>query len=50
MLSMTELGAGLANEGTNMDAVYIRVKGIAYILLTAATALGGDGAAITFTS
>ena len=50
MLSMMELGAGLANEGTNMNAAYICVKGIAYILLSVAIALGGAGATTTFTS
>jgi len=50
MLSMMELEAGLANEETNMDAAYIRVKGIAYILLSDAAALGVVGAATTFTS
>jgi hypothetical protein len=44
MLSMMELGAGLANEGTDMDAVYKCVEGIAYIFLSDATALEGDGA------
>ena len=50
MLSMMEVGAGLANEGADMDAVYKCVKGIAYNLLSDATALGGDKATTTFTS
>ena len=44
MLSMMELGAGLATEGADMDAVYKCVEGIAYIFLSDATALEGDGA------
>ena len=50
MLSMMELGAGLANTGTDMDAVYKCVEGIAYILLSDVTALEGDRATTTFTS
>ena len=50
MLSMMKLGAGIANKGADMDAVYTCVKGIAYIMLSDATALGGDGATTTFTS
>ena len=47
MLSMMELGAGLANEWTNMDAAYICVKGIAYMLLSAVSASSGAGATTT---
>ena len=50
MLSMPEFGAGLANGGTNMDAAYICVKGIAYILLSVAVALGVVGATTTLKS
>jgi hypothetical protein len=50
MLSMMELGAGLANRGTNMDAAYVYVKGVAYILLNVAVALGVDGATTTLKS
>ena len=50
MLSMMELGAGLANGGINMDAAYICVKGIAYILLSVAATLGVDGATTTLKS
>ena len=50
MLSMMELGAGLANGGTNMNTAYMHVKGIAYILLSAASALGLARAATSLKS
>ena len=47
---MMELGAGLENKRTNMDAAYICAKGIAYILLSVATALRFVGIATTLKS
>ncbi len=48
---MMELGAGLANGGTNIGRIYvICVKGIAYILVIVATALGVARATIPLKS